>query len=809
VGVATELDGLGGWVREWRHCNRWTQEQLGEALGYDVSYVAKIERGRRPASNQFVARLAEVVGVPQAELLQLCRRPSARVRLPVPVTQVVGRASEVSLVSDVLRGPTRLLTLVGAPGIGKTTLALEVAWHLAPELRDGACFVPLAEVSEPAGVAVAVVHRLGLVEHPGRDLEDVVVGALRNRFALLVLDNFEHVLGARALVARLVEEAPRLRVLVTSREALGLPDEAPYPVPRLAFPDPAADRLEGAAGYPAVEVFVARSRAARPDFTLTETNTRPVVEICARLDGLPLAISLTAAASRILSPADIARSLAARLELPADGAVDPFAHRRLTAALDWSWQLLEPGEQALLARLGVFSGGCTLTAVESVCSADGDEDVLAGLAALESKSLVEAGQGGGGLSRFRILETVRRYALHRLREQGRVEEFQARHCAYFVDVAEAGEPHLTGGPEQGLWFRLLDEDYANLSAAFEWSLAHRPSDALRLSGALWRFFSIRRISDGRRWLEAALDRAAGPGPWRLRALNGFAVLARSQGELERAMAALAEARVLAAETGATRELALAILNEGIIEEQRAVYDVAESRFSEALVLYRQVGDDRGVGHALNCLGVIALRRHDTDTASGRFLDALARFRRLQDRWSSAVSATNLGWIAEMAGQWLEAREWYEESRQIWESVGDEHGLGRSLAALGRIARRRRDLGPAGELMEDALHVFHRLGDRRLAAACLLELAAIAAERRRGDLAARLLGAADGVRESLGTPAWSDEEVLEEQVMGDLRKLSGEAATRRARTIGRALPLEEAIELVEWGTWPPAVRRWPA
>lgn len=805
-GTTPTVDGLATWLREWRHTNRWTQERLAEALGYEVSYVAKIERGRRRPTEQFVARLSEVAAMPRQELLQLRRRPTARVRLPVPTDAVVGRAREIEDVSRLL-GPGCCTSLVGAPGVGKTSLAIEVAWHVAEEYRDGACFVPLAEVSEPPAIAAAVVQALGLAERGACDSEQLLMESLRHRRMLLVLDNFEHVLTARSVVEAVLGHAPQVRVLVTSREALGVVGEKEYRVQPLEFPDLSGD-LEEAADYPAVQAFVGRSRLVRPDFTLTEANVRPVVEICSRLDGLPLAIGLTAAASRILSPADIARSLGSRLELAAEGASSAPADRGLTASLDWSWDLLGPSQQTLLTRLGVFAGGYSLAAVERVCVEDQDgEDLLADLAALEGKSLVQPSHSETGISRFASLQTVKRYAEGKLRASGRLEELRRRHCAYYESLVADAEPHITGGRDQAHWLRVLEEEYANVAAAFEWSLRAEPTSALRIAGGLWRFFSMRRVSEGRRWLQAALHAAPGRTAPYLRALIGSCVLARSQGDVDVAGCGLDQARGLAVELGATSELALAVLNQGIVAEQRGCYDVAERHFEEATSLYRDIGEQRGVGHGLNCLGVIALRRNDMPAASDRLLDALGRFRSLNDRWSVAVTATNLGWIAEVENELADARDWYDESRQIRGGIGDEYAFAKSTADLGRIARRQKDPIVAANLLKQALQAFHRTGDPRLTAACLLELGAVAAQQRRREMAARLLGAAESVRDSLGMPAWPEERVLHDQVIESIRTSDDDSAVHKGLRTGRALSLDDAVDLVESGTWPPAYRRW--
>lgn len=806
--TAVAEEALGNWLRQWRQTNRWTQERLAEALGYEVSYVAKIERGRRRPTQQFVARLADVASMPRQELLQLCRRPTARVRLPVPTDAVVGRSRVITEVSGLLER-TRCVTLVGPPGVGKTTVALEVAWRTAKEYRDGTCFVPLAEVCDLPSVAAAIVQHLGLAEQGGRSPEELITEALRHRRMLLVLDNFEHVLVAKSLVASILIQAPRVRVLVTSREALGVEGEEEYPMQPLEFPDPAGD-LQRAADYPAVQVFIARAQLVRPDFALTEVNVRPVVEICSRLDGLPLAISLTAAATRLLSPVDIARGLAPCLERAEEGASSALLDRRLIASLDWSWDLLASSQQTLLARLGVFAGGYSLAAVQRVCAEDWEgASLLDDLAALEGKSLIQSTQTDSGVSRFSSLETVSRYATGRLRASGRLEELRRRHCSFYTDLVEEVEPHITGGRDQAQWLRVLEEDHANVAVAFEWASRREATSALRIAGALWRYFSMRRVFEGRRWLKVAIEAAPGRTYPYLKALIGSCVLARSQGDLDPAERGLNEAKELATEIGAQSELALAVLNLGIVAEQRGRYDVAERYFLEATRLYREIGEERGVGHGLNCLGVIALRRNDNESASDRFLEALGRFRALDDRWSVAVTTTNLGWIAEMENELADARDWYDESRQIRGGIGDDYALAKSTADLGRIARRRKEPVIAAKLLKQALFVFQRMGDRRLAAACLAELGGVAAQQRRREMAARLLGSAESVRDSLGMPTWPDEQRLHDEVLESIRASTDDPSVRKALRTGRALSLEDAVELVASETWPPAYRRWTA
>jgi tetratricopeptide (TPR) repeat protein len=398
------------------------------------------------------------------------------------------------------------------------------------------------------------------------------------------------------------------------------------------------------------------------------------------------------------------------------------------------------------------------------------------------------------------------YAWERLRESGRLEEFRASHLTFFVELAEVAEAGLTGGEDQGRVRRQLDEDHANFATAFEWALEHQPEQALRLGAALWRFYSLSRIDEGRRLLTAALRRSQSPSRAGARCLNGLGTLLRLQGALDDAECAFGRAKRLAHALGLKEELGFSLLSDGIVAVERASYDTAEARFNEAMAVAEEAGDLRGFAHALNCLGVVALRRDVKRDATAFFLTALGRFRALNDQWSIAVTTSNLAWISETDGELAEAQDWYEESRQIWEAVGDEQGIAMATADLGRVARRLHDMPRARALLEQALDRFTRLGNRRLATACLVELADIAADRGRADLAARMLGAAAALREDMGTPAWPEERTLEDEVLARARDRLGTGATQRGLNIGRSLSLENAVEMVEADAWPPPTRR---
>ncbi len=362
--------------------------------------------------------------------------------LPLQPTPFIGRDAEVEAACDILRHPdVRLLTLVGPPGIGKTRLSIEVAANLIPDFADGVYFVSLAPISDPVLVASAIALTLRVKESQDQSLRETLQRFLSDRQILLVLDNFEQVVDAAPLLAELLEACPHLKVLATSREVLHLYGEYDYPVPPLSLPD--LNRfpdLEALSRYEAVELFLQRAQAVSPDFELTDRNAHTVAEICQRLDGLPLAIELAAARILVLTPEELLERLKSRLKLLTGGARNlPERQRTLQAAIDWSYNLLDAGEQALFRRLGVFVGECTLKAIEEVCSSIETEelgiDTLNGVTSLLGKSLLRREEGIGGDSRFYMLETIREYATEKLQEGGEFDPTSDRHCDYFLQFA--------------------------------------------------------------------------------------------------------------------------------------------------------------------------------------------------------------------------------------------------------------------------------------------------------------------------------------------------------------------------------------
>jgi predicted ATPase len=429
--------------------------------------------------------------------------------LPAPLTSFVGRHGDLAEACRLLRREqVRLLTLTGPGGIGKTRLALQVAAELAEAFPDGVFFVALAPVSDPGLVVSTIAQTLAVREAAGRSLLQSLIWHIGGRRVLVVLDNFEQVLSAAPAVAGLLGACRQLKVLITSRAALRVSGEQEYPVPPLSLPDVRqADASEDLMSSEAVALFVERARAVDPRFAVTDENAAALADICRRLDGLPLAIELAAARSKLLSPQALVSRLERRFELLQGGPRDlPVRQQTLRATIDWSYALLDAGEQSLFARLAVFAGGCTLEAAEAVCGLEDGPDVLTGLAALIDKNLLQSRDGIDGDRRVQMLETVREYALERLGERRETDEVARRHAAYYLRLAEQAELEVLG-PRQQAWYERLAADLDNLRGALTWPLAHREAEVTgRLAAALMPFWISRgHVSDGLRWLEAALQ----------------------------------------------------------------------------------------------------------------------------------------------------------------------------------------------------------------------------------------------------------------------------------------------------------------
>ncbi len=694
---------------------------------------------------------------PAAGQASTLTRPS---KLPTPPTPLVGRDRERVAAGNLLRQPdVRLLTLTGAGGVGKTRLALALAEDLMNSFADGAVFVDLAPIVDPTLVPSVIAGVLEVGEAAQKPLAESLVEHLRGRSLLLLLDNFEQVLAAAPLVAVLLAACPALKVLVTSRAALHLSGEHEFPVPSLELPDPKGlQDLETLSQYEAVTLFIQRARAARPDFQVTNASAPAVAELCARLDGLPLAIELAAARVKLLSPPAMLARLGRRLNLLTGGGRDlPARQQTLRATIDWSYDLLEPDECVLFARLAVFVGGCSLDAVEPVCNLGDDLslDVLDGLALLVDRSLLRQIEGPEAEPRFVMLETIREYAAERLGVSGDTEAVRRKHAEYYVALAEQAEPELLG-PDQGAWLDRLEREHDNLRAALGWALDRGEEGlGLRLATALGRFWEVRGyLSEGQGWLERALSRWPGaPAPERAGALSAAGSVAYVRSEYERAATLLEESLTLWRSLDDHRGVALSLHKLGRVVHYRGDFERAAALYDESLALRRALADDPGVAWSLNSSAVLARDRGDDERAGALFEESLALFRKLGDDW----------------------------------------GIGLLLNNLARVAPDREDWEHAVALSTESLSIFQELGDKHGVAWVVGNLAVVAARRGAWERAAKLHGAAEALREAIGSTALSlspAERATYVSAVAMARTELGEFAFAAATAAGRATPLEQ-------------------
>ena len=719
--------------------------------------------------------------------------------LPLQTTPLIGREREVEAVCGLLRSSeTRLLTLLGPGGAGKTRVGLQVAAELVDDFEDGVFFVPIAAITDPTLVAPTIARALGLSEGGARPAEELLEGYLRDRQTLLLLDNLEQVLESASVVDRLLSTAAGLKILVTSRTPLGLYGEYEFPIPPLSLPDSESlPPLENLTEYEAVRLFVERARAVRPDFSLAEDNAPAVVEICERLDGLPLAIELAAARIKLLTPHLLLDRLGNRLKILTGGARNlPERQRTLRNTIEWSYGLLDEGEKLLFGRLGVFSGGATLEAIEAVCDARGDlpTDALDGTSSLLDKSLMRQEEGAGGEPRFVMLETIHEFAHAKLEDSGEAEEVRRLHAEYFRALSEEAEPGLKG-QEQELWLERLEPEHNNMRAALSWVIARGESElGLRLADALWRFWWMGGYFDeGKRWLEEILAQDDGAPAPRGKALEGLSWLSRLQGDLDRAEAIAEEGLELSAEAGVETSTVASLRGTlGDVVRSRGEHERAKELFEESVRLYREIGDRWGVAWSLGSLANVAGDRGDHEQAKRLYEEGLALSRRLGDASPLGVYLVSLGYEYLLEGNLEKAAELNEEAAALFRKQGRRGDLQYALVNLGWAALLQGDNERAEASYEECLVLCRELGDRLTASESFEGLACSAGARGEASRASVLFGAAEALREATGYQlAPRDRSLLEPYLIAAHAQV-GEAAWSAAREKGRSMEFEDAV-----------------
>jgi predicted ATPase/class 3 adenylate cyclase len=723
-----------------------------------------------------------------------------RNNLPLQPTPLVGREKEVSEVCDLLRGTeTRLLTLTGPGGTGKTRLALQAAADLLDDFPDGTFFAPLATLTEAELFLSTVAETLGVRETAEQPLDESLKDYLKERRLLLVLDNFEQVLGAAPTVTELLAGAPGLKVLATSRAPLGLYGEQEYAVPPLSVPDVRhLPDFKTLSQYEAVRLFIERAKSAKADFEVTDESAPAVAEICVRLDGLPLAIELAAARIKMLPPKAMLQRLSSRLKLLTGGARDlPVRQRTLRGAIEWSHTLLGDGEKTLFARMAVFSGGRTLEAVEAVCDAQGDlpVDSFEGVSSLLDKSLLRQEEGPEGEPRFVMLETIHEYAREKLQESGEAEEIGRAHTEYFLALAEEAEPELVG-TDQVSWMDVLEAEHDNLRAALSRSLeAGDSGSALRIGGALWRFWNVRgHFSEGRRWLTAGLSGEGAAAPsLRARASLGLGYLELRQGDYPRAVEDLEVSHSLYREIGDRRGEAYALCFLGWIALDRNEFDRAEELLEESLALSRAAGTARDVSVSLNALAMLKVYRGDHERATAMQEECLSLAREAGDVQIIAVLTYNLGFTAAMTGEYERAEAFVREAQALFREVGDRGMAPLASNRLGFLALSQDDPDRAEELCVEAIRDLQVQAQIPGIDFALEILGGVAASRGGIRRAARLWGAVAGYRDATGAPWIPEERAMIEAHIDAARPRLEEATWREEWEKGRSMTLDQAVE----------------
>jgi predicted ATPase/class 3 adenylate cyclase len=715
--------------------------------------------------------------------------------LPLQPTPLVGREREVGEVAARVQSEgVRLVTLTGPGGTGKTRLALQAAADFLEEFEDGVFFVALATITDPELVPSTIAGPLGVKESAEQPLTETLKSYLQEKELLLVLDNFEQVLEGTPVVGELITACPMLKVLATSRIPLRLYGEQEYAIPPLALPDPRVlPPVEVLTQYEAVRLFVERARAVKADFSVTNESAPAVAEICARLDGLPLAIELAAARIRVLPPHKMLERLGDRLKLLRGGARDlPTRQQTLRGTIDWSYELLNEEEMRLFRRLAVFSGGRTLEAIEAICDPEGDLEVLEEIESLVEKSLLRQDEGPDGEPRFVMLETVHEYAREKLEQSGEAEAIKRAHAEYFLAIAEEAASERAG-PQQKAWLERLDAEHDNMRTALAWSVESGLMEtALGLAGALWWFWHLHgHISEGLGWLERALA-WDGSLAARARVLHGAGWIIESLGDYSKAMSFYEEGLALFREAGDDANIALVAINMGYTAMTQGDHGRAIELIEEGLALGRRLGNERTCAWALHHLGFLATERQNYGRAKAHLEEALALARRAADPYVISSCLLDLGAMYMYAGDNEAANKLGEEALALERKLGDKEDMAETLCNLALVAMNQGHNERARALVEESLALSRELDHKLHIADALNAAGRMAGERGEALRVARLCGAADALREAIRAPLPPAKHAAVRPYLNAARWQLGEAAWEEAHVEGQSMTVEEAV-----------------
>ncbi len=678
--------------------------------------------------------------------------------IPEDITSIVGRAREVDEIAALLKDDhVRLVTLSGPGGIGKTRLATEVARAVSDDFPDGVRFVPLAPVKDETMVAAAIGHQLGIREEERRPWMDLIKQELAPLKTLLVLDNFEHILGAAPIVAELLAAVPGMKMLITSRALLRIRGEHDYPVPPLELPTDGAE-ARSLDQYAAVRLFIERARLVKPDFAVDNDNAPAIAAICHRLDGLPLAIELAAARIKILSPEALMSRLSSSLKILTGGYRDlPERQQTLRGAIDWSYELLDEADRILFTRLAVFLGGRSLEAIEEVCNPDGVLDVLSGIESLVDKSLLRQVGDVASDPRFRMLETLHEYALDRLQERGEVDRFRELHANYFQRLAQRAREELRGA-DQADWFDRLEDEHENVRLALRWAAEHNEVDTL-----LWMIYGLCRF-----WMTRGYVREG--SVW-----TETAVMHVDQASIESASHGLFAA--------------------GHLAHARGDHEAAEAHWHHALEICSKAEDPEGVATIQNVLGDLEFERGHLEAATHLYEHALALFTQIDDTRGRAQCLNNLGHIASAEKDWNRSIALLEESLRLFDRLRDQRWVARAVLNIGVTHREAGNLQEARRYVQEATRLWDELGARYDLTACLADWAATEMLLGNNVEATEMFGAAEALREEIATPMWSSEAEILHPYWEQLRDRLGAEEFAQAWDVGKGLGVDDAVRRI--------------
>ncbi len=864
---------FGSWLKKWRKEKGIASDLLAERMGCSLVALYKIEAGERRPSRQVALLLAQYLGLPDDEhesfvtfartgqlngsappavasvgltLLAASTVPAVlagssastpwrtarkyKTNLPHRLTDLIGRGKEVEEVRNLLMlTRVRLLTLTGPPGIGKTRLAIEVAAQMLDNFDDGVFLVELAAIDDPDLFLTDVARSLGLKESSEQSIEETLFGYSQERRILLVLDNFEHLLDAAPALAKLMESSPWLKVLATSREALHLRGERRYVVPPLALPNMKGPlTLDVLRAQPSIALFVERAEEAEPNFELSQDNAADVAAVVSRLEGLPLAIELAAARAAQLSPQQMRSSMKSRLTLGRSGARDlPPRQRTLLASIEWSYNLLNAGEQKVFRSLGVFAGGFTLSAVEALHPTGDDVpedqavDVTEALFSLAGKNLIRLQKRGKPENPdeedcYAVLEAIREYALHML-EGSEDEETSTRlrYGRYFLALAELASTNQTGPRQLPLLVR-MDEDYSNLIAAYSWLLSKGQNDpelaeqAVFMASHLFYYWDWRGyFTEGREWMASALglgDRllwnrsveseAGEPVEPRLlrlqgRLLNGAGLLAWNQGDLSEATRFFNEGLQVQTEIGNKQGIGATLNNIAILEAEQGRYEKAIEIYHRVLEIDRERGEKR-IALTFNNLGVAYWDSGDVEKARSMYRESLALYREMDDPGNMVLALDNLGIVAEHDGEYEAARRYQEEAVNICRTLGYNNSLAHVLANMGSRAVAEGNFAEARGYYGEVLPLSQQQSYHQVIISCLEGIARLCLKQDRFPEAARLWGAADRMREAGKHPVAANGMAKYRENVVATEAGAGQDAFQVAWKEGRGMSVQEAV-----------------